>query len=587
MDFRNNHLRAICIGVAAAWIAMVVFSLGFVPLRSSHDEFWHLKSGKWMVEQNHYHWPAKDIFTFTAANYNWDNHEWLSQIVMYEIYRWGDERDIGGWRAVILGKTLLLIATYLFLAWFVYRRAGSDGRAVAIAMFLGVLVAAVGRRTFWPRPPIISYLFMAVFLYIMWLHHEGKLKNRHLFILPILMVLWANLHGGFVIGGIIVAAYCGGEIVEWVWLKWRRRGTNESAESAKPISWRHDEKLQLAGWYALIGFLCGVGSLLNPYGARLYLLSKRVMSEKELVSRLSELLPPDLTFTWAFVLLAALFVGGSIALVFFRLRGRRVALPALGETLVALFFLQQASAHVRHLPLFGIAAIPIAALILRELWRLAGRDRAWHLALIGSALVCGLWLIFLPGEGKYALRGRVAGASNFQRNLALLQGTELEPGAYPVEAVDFILSAQLPGRMFNENRIAGYLIWRLSPEHHKVFTDQRFDVFGGDFLIDELSVGNACPWDDGVLKNPDLPPDKWIRLKNWHSVIDRWGINWIFIEHGEKIDEVLREKNSGWALIYYDPQYSIWIKQIPANQPWIERYEAGAIERMRMLSNGK
>jgi len=125
----------------------------------------------------------------------------------------------------------------------------------------------------------------------------------------------------------------------------------------------------------------------------------------------------------------------------------------------------------------------------------------------------------------------------------------------------------LPGRMFNRDHIAGYLIWRLSPEHYKVFTDSRFDIFGGDFLMDEISIDRAAEG-EGLRISPFNTP-----IRDWRAVVEHWGINWMFLERAAETNRALSRPDSGWALIYLDGGYAIWIKRRPENQPWIEKYE--------------
>ncbi len=632
------------VGACAAWLflALVVFSLGLFPLRTSTDEWWHLKTGQWIVEHG-FQVPQKDIFTYTASSYDWDNHEWLSEALMYKVWQWGEGLGWGGWRTLIVLKALLLVGTYLLLGRFVCQRAGGGMRGVVIALFVVLLAAAVGRRMFWPRPPVISNLFFVFYLYVLWLHRSGRLKTPWLFVLPLLMPLWANLHGGFLLGGVAVAAHFGGTVMEWMVGRW---GMRRSAEELKPVALR-------AGVYLVLGILCGLASLLNPFGYRLYLLSARVMQSRELVEVLGELQPPDLRFTWAFVFLTVLLAKGVGVLVGRSLTGRwrvwgasvlvaglggslwaavlhvramlangagdsvflcvppyafsllflglcsgllaaRVAFPRgldrewppVSDLLIAGFFWWQAAGHVRHLVLFGLAAAPLAGWLLRYWW---GKGRFSGLipkVLIGYSLVMGGWLVFFPGEaiGTFmALRagGGTGGVnrfdlSQFDRNRQILDGLEMEPGAYPVAAVDFILKARLPGRMFNADNCAGYLIWRLSPEHYQVFTDSRFDIFGQDFLRDEQSICNG--WTERFIESRrKLLGDDLAGVRPWRQVVEAWNINWLFLEKSELINCELVRPDSGWALLYLgvekrDP-FAIWIRRTPENLPWIERYE--------------
>ncbi|HBF33143.1 TPA: hypothetical protein DDW35_01140, partial [Candidatus Sumerlaeota bacterium] len=140
-------------------VACVVFCLAFFPLRSSSDEWWHLKTGQWIVEHN-YQLPTNDIFSYTSADYEWDNHEWLIETGMYLLYRWGEAHEIGGWSLIILVKAFLVTATFLLLGCFLSQRAGGGKRGFWIGIFLTLIAASVGKRMFWPRPPVVSVFFM-------------------------------------------------------------------------------------------------------------------------------------------------------------------------------------------------------------------------------------------------------------------------------------------------------------------------------------------------------------------------------------------------------------------------------------------
>ena len=574
----NERARPLRPGLwgGVALVAFVVFVLAFFPLRTSHDEWWHLKTGQWIVE--HGTLPKTDVFTYTAANYDWDNHEWLSEVLMYLVWHWGAEHG-GGWRAVIFVKALFLVATWLMLMRFLVHRAGGGRWGLVVGIFLAILAASVARRTFWPRPPVISYFFLTFFLYVMWLHRSGRLPTRGLLVLPFLMPLWANLHGGFILGGVVVAAYFTGEISELLLAQTARHckpelgcpfltfyGRLAPMPPPPPLAF-----LRRAGIYMGLGVLVGLGSLCTPYGYKLYLLTQRVMSSPDLVERLSELMPPDFHYTWGYAFLLAVLAVGFLALVVRTARGPGAVWPPLADMLLLAFFFWQSWNHVRHLPLMGIAGAPVAAWMLSRT-RDAAPERVrgalrWTLG-VGSG-VMALWLVFVPGEGiqlpqwiGHPKLGRPPSA--FERSVALARGMEIEPGTYPVRAVNFILSARLPGRMYNRNHLAGYLIWRLSPEHYRVFTDNRFDIFGGDFLMDELSIANG--WPEGFLQPRGTP------VPDWREAVERWNIQWLFLERGEKINAKLAAPDSGWVLVYADPSFLIWLKDTPENRPWIERY---------------
>ena len=101
-------------------------------------------------------------------------------------------------------------------------------------------------------------------------------------------------------------------------------------------------------------------------------------------------------------------------------------------------------------------------------------------------------------------------------------------GAYPKLAVDYLIENELPGRLFNGGNYAGYLIWRLSPERMKVFTDNRFDIYGSRFIQDEQIVLRAFEGDE------DLP--------NWRAVLRRWDVRTVFVPVGSKIHGALADE---------------------------------------------
>ena len=565
-------------GLGWLGVGVVVFSLGFFPLRTSTDEWWHLKTGRWIVEHG---WrpPAKDIFTYTAADFEWHNHEWLSQVGMYQLWRWGEERVIGGWRAVILAKALVLVAAYLLLGRFLAQRAGGGALGAAITILL-TLVAAAGRRMFWPRPPIISNLLFVFFLYALWLHRTGRLRTPWLLALAMLMPLWANLHGGFLLGGIAVAAYCAGEALEWGGCRLVAR---QGSAELRP-------KLERVGVYAGLGVLCGLASLANPYGHKLYLLPGRVMDSKRLLGRLGEMAPPDFRYTWAYGFLLALVGAGLVVLAARTVRRRGGTWPPVADLLLVGFFFWQSIHHMRHMMLFGLVGAPLAAWMLGRWARSLGVMGSQRFVRVLSAcsLTAGLWLVFFPGEAIHTLpamwrvprtatRGETdeaspsqLGPSQFDRNRQLLR-EEFAPDAYPVQAVDFILRAKLPPRMFNRNNSAGYLIWALSPEHYKVFTDSRFDVFGETFLADEESVvAGGTP--EEVEQYYKHVKDPMAGLRPWLEVVGQYGINWLFVDRSEIINRRLAQPDSGWALVYLDGAWRIWLRETPENSPWVERY---------------
>ncbi|MBM3334564.1 hypothetical protein FJY63_07870, partial [Candidatus Sumerlaeota bacterium] len=208
--------------VAIAVICAAAFSYTFVPVRACNDVWWHLKTGQLIVERG-LSLPRNDEFTFTGENIAWHNHEWLSQVVLYRLFQWGGGRasDLIGLRSVIGVVSVLSVLTFLLVLALVQLRC----KCLPIAALITLLALDVSRLNLYPRPPAVSYLFTAFFLLLLCQWKSGRRHARTLLVLPPLTAIWANLHGGFVVGLILVACYLIGEIARHFLVR-KRSGAN-------------------------------------------------------------------------------------------------------------------------------------------------------------------------------------------------------------------------------------------------------------------------------------------------------------------------------------------------------------------------
>jgi hypothetical protein len=529
-ELRENK---ILVAVLLLCLIVVAFSFGFTPVRSSNDVWWQLKSGKYIVE--HRGLPRHDVFTFTGENIEWHNHEWLAQVIMYGAYALGDTSEFGGLRGVITLKTLVLIATFLLLCCFIYMRSQSWLLAVLFAL----IAAAVSKRTIYPRPPVFSYLFFTGYLYVLWGYWSGRLSWRWLVALPFLTVLWANLHGFFVLGILLVGLYLVAAVLENLYT----RTILHQSVSAQQIHRTYT--------LALLLFLCFLASLINPYGFELYTLGWRFMGNKDLVRIIPELQSPNFFFTWAFeFMIAFLLIGFAVV---------KRKIPSLAELFIVAIFFHLSIQHVRYLPLFGLVAAPLCGWLARELLDEIPSQfyRATRYALVGVVIIFSAYSVAHHRERE----------SYLERNLLLARGMEFRQENYPVKVCDFIIANHFSGRMYNQINHAGYLIWRLSPEYHKVFTDSRYDVFGDTFVWEEQRIQMGIYWDA-----PGY---------NWDELLEKYAINFIVITRDAPLNARLGN-HAGWRLVYWwiptraaNPMrgYNIYVRDIPENQALITRCE--------------
>jgi hypothetical protein len=160
--------------------------------------------------------------------------------------------------------------------------------------------------------------------------------------------------------------------------------------------------------------------------------------------------------------------------------------------------------------------------------------------------------------------------------------------AYPADAVDFILSREFHGRMYNQINYSGYLIYRLSPEHFKIFTDARFDIYGSQFMKQSHAIMDAAVIPD--LREMKNASGDWaaaltefrdyvrpIVLQGeepsafWRWLLDRWEVNFLLLYKDARLFAALHNGDPGWKEVYFDGEYAVFIRDIPENAELIRR----------------
>lgn len=537
-----------------AAMLLVALSMTLTPLRSTNDAWWHLKSGKVLVERG-LRLPENDLFTWTGEQTAWHNHEWLAQVLFWGAYRAAEAMGADGLLGLTGGRALVIVAAFMIVLLMI-RREGAGWGWTALAM---LVLLAVARRTLYPRPPVFSYVFQAAFmmLLIAWgpqlegVWRDGvecaarrRRQIAALIVMPALMVVWANLHGGFLIGIVIIGLYGAAEAALWMWNRWGAKLAGREGDEVRAAA-----HFRNGLWTAALLGLCVVASLMTPYGYHLYELPARVMGNERLVRAIGELHSPDFYFTRGFEFILLMTPLG-LALV------RRKS-PPMFYLLLWVFFGHQALQHVRHLPVFAIAVAPLLGWIGAGIR--AGMTREQVLATTnkgGAALLEVACAVAFVALAIFFLTDRREGGRSFiDRNAALLaQGEVFEEHGYPKAACDFIILNEFHGRMFNQINNAGYLIWRLSPEHHKVFTDSRFDIWGDAYVWDADAIK------DGGASVKQGTDGEWTRTA-WWELLDRYEINFIVIGGSEGLNPALAERG-GWAIVFSGGAWNERLRQM-------------------------
>ena len=165
------------------------------------DVWWHLRVGRWMVENGKL--PSVDLFTFTVPTHVWTDHEYLTEVLMWLLY------SATGFTGLAIAFGIITWAGF----WLIYRQVR---RQPFVIVGLGLALAALAGWPIWgPRAQMITFALSCLELY--WLQGYLSGRSRALNFFPLVMAVWANLHGGWVIGFAWLGVALVAELVGWAW----------------------------------------------------------------------------------------------------------------------------------------------------------------------------------------------------------------------------------------------------------------------------------------------------------------------------------------------------------------------------------
>lgn len=423
-----------------AWVRLALVPvLAFVALAGNYNylaDFWHhLARGQVMVAEGRL--LDHDIFTFTVAGQAFQDVNWLSQVIYAVLFQWG------GLALVQVINALLVALTLGWLVLLCRRRSGSLPAALAVGIFtfLGLW------NVLTIRPQTFSLLLFIATLNIL----ECSERRPWLLVLPpFFLGIWANLHGAFPAGLMLVGCYLLGEGVK---------------------AWRNCQFLRNRRFWALAGCLtaCVLATLINPYGWNIYLYVGQT-SNRAAARRIDEWVPPSfdqwigIAFFVSLVLLAGLlWLNWKKAPQANRLR------PVGGATLTDLFlglcFLPLACGSVRMVAWWLLAMAPVATVLLTRLLPTPDPE-AENKPNRGAALSFTVLIIV-------ALTS-VPGLQAFNPMFSLRSQERTEDDLDAVHAK--LLEEAMAGNVFARLEWGEYLGWKAAPRF-KVFMDGRIEIF--------------------------------------------------------------------------------------------------------------
>lgn len=495
------------------------------------DMGWHLATGRYVVQ--HHQIPHADILSFTSAGEPWA-YPPFAGVLLYLTY------SAFGYAGLSWFCALACLAVVAYLV-----RRGDTGSAV-LAMLAAQSIAA---RTA-PRADLFSTLFFAIFLGELWSYQRG-MRSR-IWLLPVLMLFWVNLHPGFIAGLGAIGAYLLAESAELLFVD-RREAVLLRLRRIWP-------------WLAA----CGAATLVNPWGLGIYAasfgMSGLITSTQGKLSGnagIGEFLGVPISTHLLYQLVDVRHMQNGftcllfVAVIAFGLFLWKRQIGAAAITLVALY---AGLAHARYMGLFAITIVTLSGPLLSELFSpnsMAEPTKARPplvrvpeaMAILATVAFCCVALLHIAD--LVSSRTFVV----FNPDLKFGAG---ESSWFPAHAVAFIQREQLPGNIFEDYELGGYEAWSLGPKYPD-FIDGRGN--NPDLISEQINLYREDP-------NSQL----------WQTEAERWNLNVLLISTSglrglQKMDPYAFCQSATWRPIYMDDNSLVFLRNTPQNFSLIKRLQ--------------
>jgi hypothetical protein len=474
---------------------------------------WHIRNGEQMLRAHAV--TRTDSFSATMSGQTWYAWEWLYDLLIAGIH----QRT--GLNGVVLFTTLVIAGTFALTLRFTLSRGGH----LPITVVLLALAMAASAIHLLARPHVLSWL-----LAVLWFHlldcwdagagpaAGGRIHDRRLFWLPVLMLFWVNLHGGFVTGFLLLGLYFAAGVIRYA----------AAAETARRQTAR--KRLQHLGVVAGLSLLA---SLLNPYSYALHRHIYRYLSNRFLMDHIEEFRSPNFHGA-AEQCFAVLLLITMAALAVPREKSR------VSHLLVALFAAASGLYAARNLPLSSLLLVMIVAPRLSKAVIAVGASpelAGW----LRRSISRGAAFATRMGNMEASLHGHLWPLAAVALELWIcthggrlaslqLADAHFDARRFPVAAAEQLVQRGIREPVFCPDSWGGYLIYRLYPQV-QVFVDDRHDLYGEQYLKNYLKVVRAEP--------------------GWDEVLDGQRVRIVLAPEQSALASILKERRQ-WEILYQD-----------------------------------
>ncbi len=467
---------------------------------------WHIRNGQLMLQTHAI--TRTDSFSSTMNGQAWYAWEWLYDALIGAIH------GAMGLNGVVFFSALIIAATFTLVLRLALRR----GASLIVAPVLLLLSIGVCSIHLLARPHLLSWLLAVVWFQIIDSAAATVQKRGRLYWLPVLMLVWVNVHGGFVFGLLLLVLCMAGGWIQYF---------------AGPDATQRQSIAELHKHLGIVTVLSFLATFANPYGYKLHQHIYRYLTDRFLMNHIDEFLSPNFHHApqQCFEILLLITIV-TLAISFRKLTAFRL--------LVVVFAAASGLYASRNLPISSLLLVLIMAPLLSETLAQVGTRpdvASWlrmvfsHLQSFGSrmetmessfrghlwpvlgVIVC-LWI---------CCHGGMLGTSQ-------VMDAHFDAGQFPVQAVEVISYRGVAGPIFCPDTWGGFLIYQLYPKT-KVVVDDRHDLYGSEFFKNYLKVIQVQP--------------------GWNKVLEDEHVDRILIPAKSSLAVLLRQTQQ-WVVVHED-----------------------------------
>lgn len=517
--------------IAKIFFFLAIFLFFLLP-PTDPDLGWHLRCGQGIWQEHSL--CSQNQFSVLLPNYSWPNHFWLYQAILFPVYKFA-----GLWGLSFFNAAIVTFAFFFFyesIKNFTFEKM----LAIFAIIFFGWGVFSLGIRG-----QLIGFLFFNLLLFLV---SQIKQKPKLAFFIPLTMLVWANMHGSFVLGLALLGLF------------WLKETFNFFSTQSKNVK------------FFIFCFLffvcCFLVTLLNPFGIHLYQEAwQHFAGPIDLSKLIAEWVPPNPTIYWT-VLLSGL--GFMLYLL--------IAAP-LQEIVAGLFILLfmflglKARRHVHfHFVILSYFFFNLST--SRDLLSSWGKRKELRtiLAFLTTIIFLGMGLFFrlprtyrtnqswgnycqaspvtLPNKAVEFLKKQISNSEPLVSSFAKAteDNSSIRPPRPPVGG----LRGAKEGNIFNRYEWGGFLIWQL-PDY-KVFVDGRMAAWAAESAAHALRRLGEGGRTSEVVSPYTIYLEILQTQQGWEETLNEYNIGWILISPGTFMDLLLEPnpEDFGWLEVYRD-----------------------------------